>query len=115
MDAEQRYMRAAILLAEKAVNVRSEAREAYIVAVDGPRSSYPLGFHHTAKLTQLGFAFKIELAQNQPRDEIAGRTEASDRQRLSLQLFGALNLRLHPELHARPAGVASDGDHRRAL
>ena len=30
MDAEQRYMRAANLLAEKAVNVRSEAREAYM-------------------------------------------------------------------------------------
>ncbi|MHB2167650.1 TolC family protein [Alsobacter sp. R-9] len=30
MDAEQRYMRAANRLAEKAVNVRSEAREAYL-------------------------------------------------------------------------------------
>lgn len=49
MDAEQRYMRAANLLAEKAVNVRSEAREAYLAY----RGTYDIARHYEGTILPL--------------------------------------------------------------
>jgi outer membrane protein TolC len=49
MDAEQRYMRAANLLAEKAVNVRSEAREAALAT----RGTWDIARHYEATVLPL--------------------------------------------------------------
>jgi outer membrane protein TolC len=49
MDAEQRYMRAANLLAEKAVNVRSEAREAALAY----RGAWDIARHYEATILPL--------------------------------------------------------------
>lgn len=49
MDAEQRYMRAANLLAEKAVNVRSEAREAALAY----RGTWEIARHYEATVLPL--------------------------------------------------------------
>ena len=49
MDAEQRYMRAANLLAEKAVNVRSEAREAYMAY----KGTWDIARHYEATVLPL--------------------------------------------------------------
>ena len=49
LDAEQRYMRAANLLAEKAVNVRSEAREAYLAY----RGTFDIARHYETTVLPL--------------------------------------------------------------
>ncbi len=49
LDAEQRYMRAANLLADKAIKVRSEAREAYLAY----RGTFEIARHHETRILPL--------------------------------------------------------------
>lgn len=48
-DAEQRYMRAANVLADKAIRARSEAREAYVAY----RGTHEIARHHAARILPL--------------------------------------------------------------
>jgi hypothetical protein len=79
------------------------------------RAKANIGLHHTAELTQLGLTFEVEFPKNQPGHEITRRAKACNRQRLTLQLLGSLNFRLHPKLHAGTAAVTGNRDDRRAF
>jgi outer membrane protein TolC len=89
-DAEQRYMRAANLLADKAVRVRSEAREAYAAY----RGMHQIARHHQMRILPLrqtiqeesllhysGMLIDVTDLINDTKAQIAARMQAIDAKR----------------------------------